>query len=214
MERHLYGDRGVSPLEAPLVQGRALNGTYRRLTRRGRLLTVQMMTSHQLCLGHHQGVSARTETPRFPSTAHTEHRVLSLPPDDRPNVPPDPDPSPEIWPVSMGIRLFRKLSLKAALTLLMVRTPHRAIFPWARYLQDRSPWSESICPVERPSSCDTGHYARLATKGSVQQSPVDRPVYSEHARSHRDPVNLVTVYRLGPGTRNPIPVLGFTEHTG
>ena len=84
--------------------------------------------------------------------------------------------------------------------LLTVRTPHRAILPWARYLQDRSPRSESICPVERPSSCDTGHYARLATKGSVQQSPVDRPVYSEHARSHRDPVNPVTDYRPGPGT--------------
>ena len=35
--------------------------------------------------------------------------------------------------------------------------------------------------MERPSSCDTGHNARLATKGSVQQSPVNRPVYSEHA---------------------------------
>ena len=46
--------------------------------------------------------------------------------------------------------------------------------------QDRSPRSESIWPVERPSSCDTGHNAGLATKGSVQQSP-DRPVYSEHA---------------------------------
>ena len=98
----------------------------------------------------------------------------------------------------MGIWLYRKLSLKAALTLLTVRTPHRAILPWARYLQDRSPRSESICPVERPSSCDTGHNAQLATKGSVQQSLVDRPVYSEHARSHRDPVNPVTVYRPGP----------------
>ena len=34
--------------------------------------------------------------------------------------------------------------------------------------------------MERPSSCDTGHNAWLATKGSVQQSPVNRPVYSEH----------------------------------
>ena len=34
--------------------------------------------------------------------------------------------------------------------------------------QDRSPRSESESPVERPSSCDTGHNARLATKGSVQ----------------------------------------------
>ena len=47
--------------------------------------------------------------------------------------------------------------------------------------QDRSPRSESICPVEQPSSCDTGHNVWLATKGSVQQSPVSRLVYSEHA---------------------------------
>ena len=55
------------------------------------------------------------------------------------------------------------------------------ILPWARDLQDRSPRSESICPVERPSSCDTGHKAWLTMKGSVQQSPVNQPVYSEHA---------------------------------
>ena len=59
---------------------------------------------------------------------------------------------------------------------------------------DRSPRSESKYPVERPSSCDTGHNARLAMKGSVQQSPVDRPVYSEHA-----PVTP------GPGTGTPVP---------
>ena len=45
-------------------------------------------------------------------------------------------------------------------------------------LNYRSPRSESKRPVERPSSCDTGHNARLATKGSVQQSFVNRPVYS------------------------------------
>ena len=42
------------------------------------------------------------------------------------------------------------------------------------------PWSESERPVERPSSSDTSHSAQLATKGSVQQSPVDPPVQSEH----------------------------------
>ena len=47
-------------------------------------------------------------------------------------------------------------------------------------LKDRSPQWESKRPVDRPSSCDTGHNARLATKGSVQQLPVNRPVYSEH----------------------------------
>ena len=46
--------------------------------------------------------------------------------------------------------------------------------------KDRSPRSESKCPVERSSSCDTGSNARLATKGSVQQSSVNRPEISEH----------------------------------
>ena len=153
-----------------------------------------------ICLGHHRGVSGVAETPRFQAcTAHTEHRVVSLPPDDRPNVPPPPDPKPVIWLVSMGIRLYRRLSF-AALTLLTVRTPHWAILPWARYLKYRSLWSELICAVERPSSCDTGHNARLATKGSVQQSPVDRPVYSEHA-----PVTP------GPGTWYWDPVPRYRE---
>ena len=95
--------------------------------------TVLMMTLHQFCLGHHRGVSGYVGTPSFPAVnAHTEHRVLSLLLDDQPNVPPPPDPKPVIWLVSMGLRLYRRLS-HAALTLLTVRTPHRAILPWARY---------------------------------------------------------------------------------
>ena len=66
-----------------------------------------------------------------------------------------------------------------------------------RLSHDRSPRSESLCPVERPSSCDTGHNARLVTKGSVQRSPVNRPVYSEHA--------LVTP---GPGKPGNGPLTG------
>ena len=161
----------------------------------------KMMTSIAFsCLGHHRGVSGVAETPRFQAcTAHTEHRVLSLSPDDRPNIPPLPDSKPVIWLVSMGIRLYPRLSF-AALTLLTVRTPHWTILPWACYLQDRSPRSESICPVERPSSCDTGHNARLDMKGSVQQSPVDRPVYSEHASVTPGP---------GTGTRCPVPIARF-----
>ena len=67
--------------------------------------------------------------------------------------------------------------------------------------KDRSPRFESICPVERSSSCDTGSNARLAMKGSVQQSPVDRPVYSEHAPVTPGPGTPV----LGPGTRCLVP---------
>ena len=63
-----------------------------------------------------------------------------------------------------------------------------------RLSQDRSPRSESKLSLERPSSCDTGHNVRLATKGSVQQSPVNRPVYSEHAPVTPGPGN-------GPLTR-------------
>ena len=75
--------------------------------------------------------------------------------------------------------------------------------------RDRYPRSESICPLERSSSCDTGSNARLAMKGSVQQSSVNRPVDSEHVpvipgpgsglmtgTRYRDPV---------PGIRNSVP---------
>ena len=73
--------------------------------------------------------------------------------------------------------------------------------------QDRSPRSESIRSVERPSSCDIGHNARLATKGSVQQSPVNRPVYSEHAPVTPEPGKP----GYGPltGTRDPVPGTRF-----
>ena len=74
---------------------------------------------------------------------------------------------------------------------------------------DRSPRSDSKHPVERPSSCDTGHNARLATKGSVQQSSVNRPVYSEHVPVTPGPGSgpmTGTGYRYPvPGTRFPRP---------
>ena len=63
-----------------------------------------------------------------------------------------------------------------------------------------NPRSESKRPVERPSSSDTGHSARLATKGSVQQSQVNQPVYSEHVP--------VTPGPGKPGTGH------MTDHTG
>ena len=106
-----------------------------------------------------------------------------------------------------GDQAVSQVILKSGSNSADSQNPHWAILPWARYLQDRSPWPESICPVERTSSCDTGHYARLAMKGLVQQSLVDRPVYSEHALSRQDPVPCT-----GTGTRYP--VLGSTEHTG
>ena len=71
------------------------------------------------------------------------------------------------------------------------------------------PWFESKCPVERPSSSDTGHSARLATNRSVQQSPVDRPVQSEHVSVTPGPGKP---YRSN--NRDPYPVPGPTDHTG
>ena len=112
-----------------------------------------------------------------------------------------------------GDQAVSQVILKSGSNSADSQNPHWAILPWARYLQDRSPWSESICQVERPSSCDTGHYARLAMKGSVQQSSVDRPVYSEHARVTPGPGPGSRRYR-DPVLRNRDPVLGSTEHTG
>ena len=74
---------------------------------------------------------------------------------------------------------------------------------------DRSPLSESKRPVERPSSCDTGHNARLAMKGSVQQSSINRPVNSEHVPVTPGPGSgLMTCTRYRdpvPGTRGSVP---------
>ena len=73
------------------------------------------------------------------------------------------------------------------------------------------PRSESKGPVERPSSSDTGHNARLVTKGWVQQSPVNRPVYSEHVPVMPGPGKPGTGQMTGtryrdqvPGTRCPV----------
>ena len=68
--------------------------------------------------------------------------------------------------------------------------------------KDISPRSESICLVERSSFCDTGSNARLALKGSVQQSSVNRPEDSEH-------VPVIP----GPGSGTRYPGLGSTDHS-
>ena len=55
--------------------------------------------------------------------------------------------------------------------------------------------------MEKPSFSDTGHSARLATKGSVQQSLVNRPVYSEHVPVTPEPGKPGTSQMTGTGTR-------------
>ena len=74
-------------------------------------------------------------------------------------------------------------------------------------LNYRSPRSESKRPVDGPSSCDTCHNTWLATRGSVQQSSVNRPVYFEHVPVTPGPGS-------GPmtGTRYRDPVPGTRFH--
>ena len=69
--------------------------------------------------------------------------------------------------------------------------------------KDRSPWSESKCPVERSSSCDTGSNARLAMKGSVQQSSVNRPEVSEHGPVFPGPGSGLMTGTRYPGLGSP-----------
>ena len=75
--------------------------------------------------------------------------------------------------------------------------------------QDRSPQSESICPVELPSSCDSGHNARLARKGSVQQSSVNQPLNSEHDPVTPGPGKPGNGLSTGTWDRDPVPSTQF-----
>ena len=120
-------------------------------------------------------MSGYAGTPKFPAVeAHTEHRVL-VRRDGGPIVPPPPDPGDLAG--KYGVQALAK-DFEAT---LLGPNPPPGDSDQVMLSTDRSPRSESKYPVERPSSCDTSHNARLAMKGSVQQSPVDRPVYSEHA---------------------------------
>ena len=141
------------------------------------------------------------ETPSFLAVFdHTEHRVLSLPPEDRPTP-----------TRSQAGDLVGKYGVQAVSQVIPCgsnsvdgQNPPPGDSTLGTLLQDRSLQSESKRPVERPSSCDMGHNARLATKGSVQQSQVNRPVYSEHVPVTPGPGTGPTT-----GTRT-----GSTDHTG
>ena len=126
----------------------------------------------------------------FPAVeAHTEHRVLVRRDGGR-IVPPPPDPGDLAG--NYGVQAPAK-DFEAT---LLGPNPPPGDSDQVMLSTDRSPRSESKYPVERPSSCDTGHNARLAMKGLVQQSPVDRPVYFEHAPVTPGP---------GTGTRCSVP---------
>ena len=130
--QHFSGPSRVSDYFRPVERGLRLDGDLERLwwklfihvnsdlseisqeqlwlldtsASRGRQSVAKMMTSFAFsCLSHHRGEIGDSEIPRFPVNVLTEHRVLSLPLDDRPTVSPPPDPKPVIWSVSMGFRL-------------------------------------------------------------------------------------------------------------
>ena len=170
----------------------------------GRQSVVKMMTSFAFsCLSHHRGVIGDSETPRFPVNVHTEHRVLSLPLDDR-STPTR----------SQSGDLVGKYGVQASATdleaLPLGPNPPPGDSALGYAIRYSLPRSESKRPVERPYSSDTGHSARLAPKGSVQQSQVNRPVYSEHVPVTPGPRKPGT----SPMTGIRYPVPGFTDHTG
>ena len=143
-----------------------------------------------------------------------EHRVL-VQRDSGPIVPPPPDPGD----------LAGKYGVQAAAkdfeATLLGLNPTLGDSDQVMLSKDRSPRSESICLVEQSSSCDTGSNARLAMKGSVQQSSVNRPEDSEHVlvipgpgsglmTGTRDWVPPTTPGK--PGAMTTPGALGFTGH--
>ena len=161
----------------------------------------KMMTSFAFsCLCHHRGVSGYAGTPRFPAVdAHTEHRVL-VRRDGGPIVPPPPDPR------DVAGKYGVQAQAKDFEAMLLGQNPTPGNSDQVIISKDRSPRSESICSVERSSSCDTGSNAQLAMKGSVQQSSVNRLEDSEHV-----PVIPGPGSGLMTGTRYP--GLGSTGHS-
>ena len=140
-------------------------------------------------------MSGYAGTPKFQAVeAHTEHRVL-VRRDGGPIVPPPPDPG------DLAGKYGVQAPAKDFEATLLGPNPPPGDSDQVMLSTDRSPRSESKYPVERPSSCDTVHNVRLAMKGSVQQSPVDRPVYSEHAPVTPGPGTPVP----GPGARFHLP---------
>ena len=133
-------------------------------------------------------------TPRFLAVeAHTEHRVrnpkgrqthrstparsqagdlagkygVQAPAKDFEATPLGPNPPPG----SSALGTLSKDRSPRSESLRPVETPGNSTL--GTTLKDRSPRLESKRLVERPSSCDTGHNAWLATKGSLQQSSVN-----------------------------------------
>ena len=92
----------------------------------------------------------------FPAVeANMEHRVLARR-DGEPIVPPPPDPR------DLAGRYGVQAPAKDFEATLLGPNPPPGDSDQVMLSTDRSPRSESKYPMERPSSCETGHNARLA----------------------------------------------------
>ena len=141
-----------------------------------------------------QVMLSKDRSPRSESICLVEHPVL-VRRDGGPIVPPPPDPGDLVG--KYGVQAPAK-DFEAT---LLGPNPTPGDSDQVMLSKGRSPRSESICLVERSSSCDTGSNARLAMKGSVQQSSVNRPEDSEHVPVIPGPgPGLMT----GTGTRYPV----------
>ena len=119
------------------------------------------------------GTLSQDRSPRSESIYPLEHRVL-VRRDGGPIVPPPPDPRDLVG------NYWVQAPAKDFEATFLGPNPTPGDSDQVMLSKDRSPRSESICLKKRSSSCDTGSNARLAMKGSVQQSSVNRPEDSEH----------------------------------
>ena len=162
-----------------------------------------MMTLHQLCLGHHGGVSGVAETPRFSAcTAHTEHLVLSLPLDDRPNVPPPARSQAGDLAGKYGAWAVSQVIPRGSNSVGDGPCPPPGDSTLGTLSQDRSPPitpgspSSAVTPGESVRPVQTGQKAQLEKADQclaqselpVLNSP-DRSVQLEH-NVHEQPGNM------------------------
>ena len=112
------------------------------------------------------GTLSQDRSPRSESICLVEHWVL-VRRDGGPIVPPPPYSRDLVG--KFGVQAPAK-DFEAT---LLSRNPTPGDSDQVMLSKDRSPRSESKRLVERSSSCDTGSNARLAMKGSVQQSSVN-----------------------------------------
>ena len=202
--QHFSGPSRVSDYFRPVERGLRLDGDLERLwwklfihvnsdlseisqeqlwlldtsASRGRQSVAKMMTSFAFsCLSHHRGSIGDAETPRFPCCQRSHGTPGSKSVARRRAHRSTPTRSQAGYLVGKYGVQASATDLKA---LPLGPTPPPGNSTLGSSVPHSPPRSESKRPVERPSFSDTGHSARLEKKGSVQQSLVNQPVYSEH----------------------------------